>query len=471
MITTIQTRKLVPLLFFLLFLLPGLIAQEARIGAGFDLGATIEQNTVVDLSPDDGVSATNSTTLRLFWILEVGDWAINLRGSVGADFPFYPGEDISPLGINFGLSTLSAAATFGLDSDPTFQALNLQFGRISVSDYLGTYLSQAMDGFSLGVTGNSAELGVYLGYTGFLFKSETNFSFTPSDSADDSNDSIVFAPPRMLLGLSGAFKNESQSFIFGIDGILQADLRQLISSDRLIPSGATAASGSQDGGLYTTFALTPTFRLTFGPRVFWDTQGVLQTGTTQAKGTTYQTEAIVAGSALTRLLWFPSNAHRLLFQVQWSSGDGSYRDTYEEGATLTGAREILYLYKAPTAPSTGTIFAPKPGNLTWLTIQWSGKPFTKSPGAFGQGTSMNAGVYTFLRNTAGPISDSRASASVANPYMGTEVTLGLNVRPFSDLGLGINGGLYLPPAFAGGAMEGNAPLVEGKISGFFSLRM
>lgn len=450
----------------------GQVFSQENLGTGFDLGGVIESNLNSTIDPQGAsvITATNTTTFRLFSLIEFGDWAVNLRLSAGADFPFYPGESIAPLRPKFGIDTLSLAGTVSLLNDPSFQSLDLQFGRISVTDPLGLYLSQTVDGFSLGLLGATSGFSIFGGYTGLIFKDSVQFSFTPGDQADDGNRANFFAPPRMVVGLTGTFANESQSVRTSIAGILQGDLRSLVSSERLIPDGASAPTGSQDTGLYSTFALVPGFQFTFSPQVFWDIHGVVQAGTTQVLVSEYETQTVLSGSALTRLIWFPSQTNRLLFQVQWSSGDGTYRDSFDEGATLTGARSFLHLYKPLNGPSLGMIFAPKPGNLTWGTIQWSGRPFSKSAGAFGRSASINASVFTFFRNQQGPVSDSRVSATVVNPYLGTELNVGLNVRPFSDLGFGLTGGIFLPASFAGGALEGNAALIEGKLGGFFSLR-
>ena len=470
-----QLTLVLPFLFVCLLSLvisPAIGFSQERLGTGFDIGGVFESNLNSTIDPDAEslITATNTSTLRLFSLIEFGDWAVNIRLSAGADFPFYPGENIAPLKPTFGIDTLSIAGTVSLLNDPSFQSLDLQFGRISVSDPLGLYLSQTVDGFSLGLSGANTGFSLFGGYTGLIFKNSVQFSFTPGDQADDANQANLFAPPRMVAGLAGTFANESQSVRTSVAGILQGDLRSLVSSERLIPEGASAASGSQDTGLYSTFALVPSIQFTLSPQAFWDIHGVIQAGTTQVFVTEYETQTILSGSALTRFIWFPSRNDRLLFQVQWSSGDGTYRDSFDEGTTLTDSRSFLHLYKPLNGPSLGSIFSPKPGNLTWGTVQWSGRPFSSSAGAFGQNASLNASVFTFFRNQPGPVSDSRVSASVTNPYLGTELNLGLNVRPFSDLGFGLNGGIFLPASFSGGSMEGNAALIEAKLGGFFSLR-
>ena len=57
----------------------------------------------------------------------------------------------------------------------------------------------------------------------------------------------------------------------------------------------------------------------------------------------------------------------------------------------------------------------------------------------------------FFRSTTGQISEPGIDDASDSLYLGTEIDLVVNFRPFSDLGAALSGGFFIPNNGAGGA--------------------
>jgi hypothetical protein len=446
---------------------------------GYDAGLVLE-NYVLGLGNLDeglsGFSLGNQATARGFFLLEGSEWSLNVRGRL--DLPMSvmelaDGQLVADLDLQSpdgDLETLVLSGNLSR-SDSVFQRLGLRFGRFVMADSSRMVFSHPMDGLSASFQGNQFGLGLYAGYGGLLNKSSSKLHLSPSDEADLLNDGNFFAPPRLVAGLTSRMANEDGSLSYATDIVYHQDLRSLVSPGRLIPEGALAPSGDQDGGLYSTVHLVYQVSASFGSKLHADLIGIAQTGQSMIQTSEYRYATVLAGAVIGSLTTFPGSFQRLSLSGGWSSGDGEERSSWEEGSTFAQDQDYIHLFKSLSSPPLGLVFKPQLGNLAWVDFQWSGRPFGSSGRALLSEMQASLRGLGFLRPRRGPVSDSRALAGTANPYLGSEVNLGLSFRPLSDLGFGVSGGFFLPAVFSGGAFEGTADAVEFMLTGFFSLRL
>ena len=98
-----------------------------------------------------------------------------------------------------------------------------------------------------------------------------------------------------------------------------------------------------------------------------------------------------------------------------------------------------------TPPSFGTVFSPRLGNLMVTDFSYSIKPFTRDGRNAIQEFQAELAALGFFRPTTGVISQGNAASTSSDElYLGTEVDLRLNFRPFSDLGFSLSNGVFLP---------------------------
>jgi hypothetical protein len=455
-----------------------LLSQPALAQTGVDAGLVLEDYALVLGTWDTGVpdfSLGNQTTARAYFLLEGSEWSLSARGRLDlplsildyTDGVLESGLEVQTL--DGDLETLVLAGNLSRP-DSVYQRLGLRFGRFVMSDNSRMVFSHTLDGLSASFQGNQFGLGLYAGYNGLLNKSSSKLNLTPSDEADSLNDGNFFAPPRLVAGLATRMANADSSLSYSTDIVYHQDLRKLVSPERLIPEGALAATGDQDGGLYSTVHLVYQLSASFGSKVHADLIGIGQTGRSLVKLTEYSYKPILAAATIGSVTVFPGTFQRVSLSAGWSSGDGEYRNTWAEGADFSADQEYSFLYKSLSSPPLGMVFDPELGNLAWVDLQWSGRPLGASGKSFFSDMQASLRGLGFLRPRQGPVSDSRAAAGSSNPYLGAEVDLGLSFRPLSDLGFGLSGGFFMPAVFAGGAFENTADAVEFMMNAFVSLR-
>jgi len=85
---------------------------------------------------------------------------------------------------------------------------------------------------------------------------------------------------------------------------------------------------------------------------------------------------------------------------------------------------------------------------------YSLKPLSWLEGfALGEALQTSIKYAAFFRYADGPVSVSLPNPASENNYIGSEVDLGIAFRPFSDLGVSLAGGIFLPNAAAGGPFD------------------
>jgi len=307
--------------------------------------------------------------------------------------------------------------------------LDLSLGRFRVSDFCALLFDDNIDGAQAAWRLPRANLSLAVGFLGLQLMPVS----TVSMSWADINNDTIWAPPRLLemlqVELPELFGRQTLTAAL----IAQQDLR---SQDELLQEGDLVPVAGQGGRLSTEY-LGLSLRGPLAASLYYDLFGYLGTGrmlsyVDGAYSYEWMLAALVgAGLKYYREEWLSSRAElRLLL----ATGDEDYADSFVEGNT----EGLATTFATISQPELALLFTPRVGNL--LTAEAS---YSLKPAAFLQ-TLLKASF--FLRPTLGRVSDGRVEAALTSSsrYLGTELDLSARFRFFSDLGLALTAGLFLP---------------------------
>lgn len=346
-------------------------------------------------------------------------------------------------------------------------ALSYRIGRFYQSEFSRKVFAHRADGFNVNLGIPLGNLHLSTGYTGLLLKPVSDLNTTQADTADDDDDDIKLAPKKLVTVLGFDFIDILPGQQLSLSGVSVFDLR----SDDLIEDGDTSAEASADGntgGKLNTFYIGTGLGGGISSSFFYDLFGYVQLGKTLSlEGTTYKDESITAFLGGGSLSWFNK---QLLYSKAtasfiFASGDEDSSSVYE-GNT----EDSSTCFVPVSGSSTGFIFSPDLSNIMAAGLEYSIKPFANIKGAAANiQTSLMAKM--FFRATEGAISEQGIiNTSSDKKYLGTEIDLGINFRPFSDFGIGFKGGVYLPPTASDSAVneDSNDPEYGGSVNASFS---
>src|SRR6056297_1205322 len=151
----------------------------------------------------------------------------------------------------------------------------------------------------------------------------------------------------------------------------------------------------------------------------------------------YSTFAYLAGGEFTYYME-DFNYARLKLAGFYSSGDpeqGSYYGGYN------GSDSSNHFIPLSHREQFGIAFSPSPGNISLGELSYSIKPLSS---IYAGELQIELSALSFIRNTTGAISEAGVSTTSDQLYLGSEADLRLNYRPFSDLGITLSGGVFMP---------------------------
>ncbi|MCK5735704.1 MAG: hypothetical protein KAH21_04460, partial [Spirochaetaceae bacterium] len=104
--------------------------------------------------------------------------------------------------------------------------------------------------------------------------------------------------------------------------------------------------------------------------------------------------------------------------------------------TQYGSGSSLNQYTAFTTRTVGYVFGSRVGNLGYGRLGASIRPVEM--------LSLKLDNYLYFRSVEGPVNEMPiTAASGSDLYLGDEIVLTVDFRPLSDLGLQLNGGIFL----------------------------
>lgn len=436
----------------------GLFTASAVRALDLDFGGTLDNTTTLSVTLDPGGTAFDvdqKDKLALWIEAQLGDWiSLVAQGSYTFTLDRYYLFDLDLFKANMQLRP----------------DLSLALGRFLVSEFSGHVLSHTLDGALIKLRLPSVMVTHYAGFSGLLLKPSSTILMSGQDVADQGDDQVILASPRLIeileLVFPELFLRQDLTFSF----LIQQDLRP---SDQVIQEGEenqfpTGLAGGKLHTLYYGLGLS-------GPIVaslYYDSFFYFETGKTLSyladsvslTGFSYQYQPIVAFLGGIGVRFFIEKALFSRFELRgiFSSGD-SDNTLFLEGNTAGNST----LFVPISRETLGLTFEPQLGNLIRVEASYSLKPFSRSRSAAMQNLQTLLKATTYLRPTLGAISEPGLLSTSISPYLGTEVDGIFNFRPFSDLGLVLSLGAFLP---YGGAFTGSAaqPKLTGRFEFSFS---
>jgi hypothetical protein len=289
------------------------------------------------------------------------------------------------------------------------------------------------------------------------------------DALDDLDKDILFAPKRLIGTLSWNIPElfARQNVNFSI--LVNEDLRHLFED--VIKEGKEVYDPSS-GGLVDTqyFGIGldgPLTSALFYNAFFYLGTGRMLTFVPDSQSNTgeaYLYKNILAGLGGVSFKYYLQEFFQSVASVQilYATGD-SDSISYIEGNTSGGSSLFLPI----SGQTLGTAFQPKTSNLLAVELGYSLKPFSSSKGSLLESLQAGAKLTPFFKASKGAMSEGEVDPSARAGYLGTDIAVYGNLRPFSDLGLGVAMGFFLPnsSAFLPGKDD---PIVYGQFVFSFS---
>ena len=330
--------------------------------------------------------------------------------------------------------------------------LTFRAGRFHVSDFTGNVLDHNIDALSIELSYPSIITSLSVGYTGLLFAESSSVILSKADLSDFSTTDVLLGAPRLVEAVEFLFPELFWGQDLVISFLAQQDLRP---EDELVAEGEENEIAGTGGKLNTQYyglgIVGPLSSSLYHNLFFY-----LSTGSTlsyladAASGTgySYSYQPILAYLFGAGLRYFNENAlySKLELNVLFSSGDEDYT-SYFEGNTAGRAGAFIPI----SQPVFGLVFSPDPGNMFFAELSYSLKPLARSKYTRMRELQTMINAYGFFRPTVGAISEYGVDDTSDSLYLGTEIEGVVNFRPFSDLGVTLALGLFIPNNTSGGA--------------------
>lgn len=329
----------------------------------------------------------------------------------------------------FNFPELQLLAVSGRGVDWSYKA-----GRFTLSDRRGKLFNAILDGGQYIHTTDRFEHRAGAGFTGLPFNRTSRVIMTAVDQrAFDNARSFSLASPRI-----GAYYEYTAVFEVGSEGTDPKDQTfsvaflgefDLRSADAVVddnPNSSLLHSGFIQAGI--SGRMSQSFDYSFN--------GILQAGANVIPNDS-RTLLLIGGLVEASVSWAPGGYLTPLVTIGglYSSGDPWTQRSDWEG-TQYGSGSSLNQYTAFTTRTVGYVFASRVGNLNYAHVGGSIRPANI--------LSLLLDNYTYFRSVNGPVNELPIDAvSGSNLYLGNEIILTVHFRPFSDLGLKVNGGIFL----------------------------
>ncbi len=348
-----------------------------------------------------------------------GAWALDFGSLVGLT-PSY-GDD--GLGFSAGLTPWMSAAlggeselylsgsfsvdladgewTFGFAPERTELILRpvagteIRAGRIRYSDGAGLALSGLYDGFSAQTIFGGVNLRLGALYGGLLDKENSELLLSGADVADYADDSVPFAPRRLVMAAGASFPGAISWFA---DALAQFDARgsNALHSQYLVLgadgqlSPALALNAAMAGSVVEEAGFDPAFSL----------------------------------AAAAELGWMPSGGwrDRAYMSLRWATGDyGAFNP-----------------YLSVNAIPQGKVFTPRLAGLFIGRLGYTAR--------VGETLSADLQSTAFVRSVNGGPADSGIDPASDSVWLGAEAYASVRWAPVSDVNLSSGLGLFVPGA-------------------------
>lgn len=387
------------LLFYIIFIL------SIGYSLNFDYGASVDSFVGANISDPSYVFGFEKVSI--YSSVQVSN---SLSFAIDGFYKFSYNSSSSEDNSNtFDFSTLIATLPIGRSS--------LQVGRSIIRDYSGDILSHTLDGVSISVPLGFATLIGNIGYLGLVNRNEVTFIKTAQD-----DDGIS----RIIEGVD--LVKEMETLALWASVYSQQDTNSMDNNLSIYGGGGVSGSVGSD--------------------IYYSVRGNYQAGlfpyqdsvTDKLKGA-----GLSAGMGAVTLNWYINSDSELIRSLSpyltvdfgISSGDSNLG----EGAVLgaSQSKEVsdgITLYSPMVSGGPGVIYSTNNQNLTYFKVLASASPI--------KNLQTQLGTTVFFRTVKGAMSDTDVANDADGSYLGSEVSLTANYRPYSDLGVSVSGGVFFP---------------------------
>lgn len=428
-----------------------------------DFGGYLDNTTLFSTNEDTGFYQIDRLSLWLSANPGKG-WEFSILGhyTFELDYPFL--FDIDEL-------LLEGEWPF-VEKGPSLFSVYL--GRFRFSEFSRLVLDHPADGFRFEFGYPSSIITLGFGYTGLLAKRSTTITLSKADTNDQGDEEVLFGTPRLL----GLLQCQLPEILIGQDlflsALFQKDLR---SKDQIIEEGVEEFSLSENlGGYYDSVYAGVGLTGAMAPSVFYNVFSYLQTGRTLSyledddsiTGNSYQYTPVLGYLGGAEIQYFATGLSYSTFSLSfiYSTGDADSISCIEGNSEGPS-----FLFTPVSQTEEQVIFNPKLSNIFYIRGKYTIKPFALlGRGIPGKILLILDGI-AFFRATTGAITDQQGlNPDSESLYLGTEIDFIINFRPFSDLGLRLSTGYFIPNSGDGGVFfdDGRAFEFLGKFELSFS---
>jgi len=378
-------------------ILAAVVLAAAGITYGMDFGFSVDSDSTFQRMDESEFIQKNT---GLVWVAaDLGEtWEFHgaLSGTLSSDDAepvFY--ADLRQLSLKGLFETPAAGVSL----------VSVEAGRFREAEFSGRVLAHTLDGLrlELGLPDSTGRLTV--GYTGLINKYYGSVMMSGADAADDADSDIILGPARLVGTLSWEFIELFSRNSLNLAAVLQKDLRSEDTVDTVY-AGA-GLNGPLGGGAY------------------YDLYGWYGGG---------DIASFLLGGGLR---WYrPDLRHAALgLSFLYAGGD-------DAGTSIYDGNNKGFLPVAGSAY--GLAFAPTASNLAAAELSFSMKPWSREKDSVLESLQTALTATLFFKPVDGPFSEGQVDGSAGSGYLGMEIGGALNYRPFSDLGLGLSLGCFIP---------------------------
>ena len=367
----------------------------------------------------------------------------------------------------------------GYEYGPSILATSL--GRFSTSDFSGKIFNQKLDGIVMNFSYPAVEFTLAAGYTGLFFANtgtllttspSTIMSKTDAAAKTNSTDLLswltnpaeagknLFQSPRAVEIMTLSFPQLVFKQSLTLSVVAQEDMRPMFDvlngysavDPVLLQEGESLYSPSKGGAVDTQYigagVSGPSIDSLYHNVYYYFGTGRAMSYKTDAlssTGKSYSYDTIIshlAGFSLDYYMdWLFNSKAGLAFSFATGDADAT---SYFEGNTADDYTQFLPI----TNGGGGMIFSPGVSNIISASVNFSAKPLEDLDIPFFSNTQFVLNAMPFFRLVNGPLYISGIDSDYSGNYLGTEIDLTVNMRPFSDLGVIAQLGYFLPEATA-----------------------
>jgi hypothetical protein len=302
-------------------------------------------------------------------------------------------------------------------------AVELKAGRFNFSDTTKLILDQTLDGVQVSLLFSGFQVRLAGAYSGLILNPSSNVRISADDWLEVTDNSVFFGPKRII----------AQAFLgsdgFGVQALAQFDLRgtgsEIVNTQYLGIAGVPRLSPN----FYLDYHLTASY------------------GQSTVGGSTTYLISALGGFGL-RFYAEDLAASRAHAQVTYATG-------FTPVVLLLNNFSVQDFLPI-SQPTIGLAFSPRLANILSLDAGYSFRPFFKNSSTVLSNIEPLVGARVFFRDPV-PLLLSGTPADILvnglNPgstelYLGTEIEAGVLARLFSDLGLSVRGGVFMPNSAA-----------------------